>query len=332
MFDVNRRHGEKSPSPCRLRYRAVMPPHVLAVGEALIDIVHAADGSIAEHPGGSVANVAVALARLGQPARLATWLADDEHGRRLREWLIGVGVTLVAGSDAATRTPSALAQLDASGVARYEFDLAWQLARGAAVEPGTTTVHTGSIAAVIEPDVAPLLAAARQSATVSYDPNVRPALMPPRAETLAIVERLVGVADVVKVSDEDLAWLAPDVPSERVAERWLAAGPAIVVMTRGAAGAVAWCAAGRHAEPPAAVAVVDTVGAGDTFSAGLLWSLGEAGLLGADARPRLRAIDVAELARHVGVAARAAELSVQRAGADPPTLAELQEYVRAHDE
>lgn len=307
-----------------------MAPRVLAVGEALIDVVHATDGTLTEHPGGSVANVAVAVARLGGTVELATWIGRDEYGSRLTDWLVSSGVVLSPGSDQATRTPSATASVDGDGRASYEFDVAWHLAAGVEVDPDVVAVHTGSIAAVLEPAVRRLVAEARTTATITYDPNVRPAIMGSPDTVRAIVEELVGLADVVKVSDEDLAWLEPDVPAQAVAERWSRSGPAIVVLTRGAAGAHAWCAAGDHAEPPPRqpLDVVDTVGAGDAFTGALLWSLSRAGLLGADARGRLRAITPDELAGHVAVATRAAELTVQRAGADPPTRQSLEEYGR----
>lgn len=305
-----------------------MANRVLAVGEALVDIVHSADGTVTEHPGGSVANVAVALARLGQPVDLATWIGADEHGARIADWLRSSGVRLTPGSDSAARTPSALATVDDTGSATYEFDLEWHLPGGTAAAGGALAVHTGSIAAVLEPAMRELVTSMRATSTLSYDPNVRPAVMGPRDDVRAIVEAYVALADVVKVSDEDLAWLEPDTSPEAVAQRWLTCGPALVVLTRGAVGALAWCAAGEHVQPAASVDVVDTVGAGDAFTGALLWSLANANLLGAAARDRLRAITPVELGRHVLTATCAAELTVQRAGSDPPSRRAVEEYRR----
>lgn len=299
-----------------------MPGHILAVGEALVDVVHAPDGTVTEHPGGSVANVAVALARLGQPVQLATWIADDARGERIKSWLAASGVRLRPGSTTAHRTPTATATLDSDGTATYEFDLTWRLPPDTAVGGDTRALHTGSIAAIVEPAVRALVESSHAFTTISYDPNVRPAVMGARDEVRPAVEAFVELADVVKVSDEDLAWLAPGEPPQAVAQRWLTKGPAVVVLTRGAAGASAWCAAGEHHQPPTSepIEVVDAVGAGDAFTGALLWSLASSDLLH---RERLQQIDRTELAHHVATATRASELTVQRAGADPPTLPEL---------
>lgn len=301
---------------------------VLAVGEALVDIVRGTDGTVSEHPGGSIANVAVTLSRLGTPTRLATWIDGDRAGRSITRRLEEAGVALVPGSTAATRTPTAVATLAEDGSATYEFDLEWVLPSGLAGPIDAGFVHTGSLAATLEPGATATLDAvtrARATALVGYDPNVRPALIDDRVAACARAERFVTVADVVRASTDDLAWLFPDERDIDVAARWLAMGPAVVVVTRGADGAYATCRDGDyvHVPGPDAVSVVDTVGAGDTFMGTLLWGLVEAGFRGAAARPALGTIGVAELRRFVATASTAAEFSVGRAGADPPTLAEL---------
>ena len=299
---------------------------VLAVGEALVDVVEAVDGTVTEHPGGSVANVAVALARLGDSVELATWLGDDARGLRVAEWLTAAGVTLTPGSTGAAHTSTAVAHLDQAGAATYRFDLDWHIPERIGRVAPTGLVHTGSLAAALEPGataVAALVARARATATISFDPNVRPDLMGDAASARARIERWVAAADVVKASRDDLAWLYPERELPEVAAAWLASGPAVVVITCGADGAYAECRAGSHRARPVEVPVVDTVGAGDAFMGALLWSLGRAGLLGAPALPVLRAIGVDDLAEHVALASLAAGVSVGRAGADPPTLAEL---------
>ncbi|WP_426311269.1 carbohydrate kinase family protein [Cellulosimicrobium sp. E-16] len=300
--------------------------HVLVVGEALIDVVHRADGSVDEHPGGSLANVALTLGRLGRDARLATWLGPDERGDAIRAWLDDSAVTLAPGSTDADRTSVATAHLDAHGAATYEFDLEWRVPAGTAPAAGTLAVHTGSIAAVLEPgasDVRALVAAARDTATITYDPNARPALMGDPADALARIEALVDLADVVKVSDEDVAWLVPGADPVAVAHRWLALGPALVVVTFGGEGAVAVTAAGEQRVAAPRVSVVDTVGAGDSFMGALVDGLWDAGLLGADRREALRAIDAATLAALLERCAAVAAVTVSRAGANPPRRAEL---------
>ncbi len=303
---------------------------VLVIGEALVDVVHARDGAVTEHVGGSPANVALGLGRLGRGVDLLTWLGPDARGRRIAEHLAASGAALVPGSDGAERTSVATAHLADDGGATYEFDLTWRIPETWASPPGPPiAVHTGSIAAVLEPgagDVARILAAHRTSATLTYDPNLRPSLMPPPERTRQVVERVVAMADVVKVSDEDLAWLAPDDPLG-LAQEWATAGPALVVVTRGGAGAAAWTGAGVHvdvAAPP--VTVADTVGAGDSFMAGLIDGLWGAGLLGPDARSALRAVDTVTLRSVLERCAVIAAITVGRPGADPPTAAEVAAY------
>ena len=298
----------------------------LVIGEALVDVVRRADGSTTEHPGGSPANVALGLGRLGRGVDLLTWIGKDDRGRAVADLLGASAVAIVPGSDSAARTSVAVATLSPEGAAVYDFDLSWEVPERWASPPAPPlVVHTGSIAAVLEPgggDVARVLAAHRESATLTYDPNVRPSLMPPPEATRPIVERLVAMADVVKVSDEDLAWLV-DEPPLVTARRWAGEGPALVVMTMGARGAVA-VSSGREIEvaaPP--VVVADTVGAGDSFMAGLIDGLWTAGLLGADRRAALRRTPEATVREIVARCARIAAITVSRPGADPPTRAEL---------
>ena len=293
---------------------------VLVVGEALVDIVRRADGSVVEHPGGSPANVAITLGRLGRAPRLLTSFGDDERGAGIRAWLEESDVDVqVAPAD---RTSTAVATLDATGAATYEFDLAWDLG-DAVVEPAEV-LHIGSISAVLDPggrQVAELVARVRPTTTITYDPNARPALMGDPAVAAARVAELVALADVVKVSDEDIAWFHPDVEEDDAVQAWLDLGPAFVVVTRGGEGAMvfrqgsfAWVKAPK-------VDVVDTVGAGDTFMGALIDGLISAGVAGD--REALRSIDGDVLNRILGRAARAAAITVSRSGANPPRAGEL---------
>lgn len=299
---------------------------VLVVGEALVDEVHRADGTVDELPGGSLANVALTLGRLGRDVRLATWTGRDAHGDVVRSWLDRSGVRLAAGSDGADRTSVAVAHLDAQGAATYAFDLDWQVPDGVRAEPGTIAVHTGSIAAVLAPGAAAVrrvVEEARATATVTYDPNARPALMGDAATVRPQVEALVALADVVKVSDEDLAWLAPGADPLDVAESWRRLGPAVVVVTFGGDGAVACTAAGEVRVSAPATTVVDTVGAGDSFMGALIDGLAAADLLGADRRAALRDVDPAVLRGVLERCAAVAAVTVSRAGANPPWREEL---------
>jgi fructokinase len=298
------------------------------VGEALVDVVETPDGERAEHPGGSPANVALTAARLGHPVELLTWLGADEQGRMVAGHLADSGVVVHPSSFGATRTPTALARIDRDGVAAYEFDLDWQLAQ-VVVDGDVAVVHTGSIAAVAptEPPGAllDLLARARTSATISYDPNLRPSIMGSAASVRADVEQIVALADVVKVSDEDLAWLRPGLDPADVVAGWVAEhGLALGVVTRGGAGSLALLGDGRRVEVAAPrVAVVDTVGAGDSFMGALLHALDVRALTGVGGRDRLRALSTDDVADVLAFAARVAAVTVSRAGANPPTLAEL---------
>lgn len=319
-------------------------PEVLVVGEALVDIVHRADGTHNESPGGSPANVALALGRLGRSPRLLTSLGDDERGAAVRKWLAASDVEVLSSPGARTATATAL--LDATGAASYEFDLAWSFDAADAGRPDA--LHSGSIAAFLMPGaeaLSLLVDELRGRALISYDPNIRPALIgDTAAEAEAVRARvlsLVARADVVKASDEDIAWLHPGEDPVAVARRWAASGPVLVVVTRGADGVVAVRGAGCRADSaaPAAPAelrvasapvdVVDTVGAGDTFMGALLDGLLSAGACGAAARTALDALADADLTALLERSAQAAAIAVSRAGANPPTLAELDAALRS---
>ncbi|MFJ6513738.1 carbohydrate kinase [Streptomyces sp. NPDC091406] len=298
----------------------------LVIGECVADIVRQPDRADRVHPGGSPANVAYGLARLGHDTTLLTQLGADAHGRLIRDHLAAAGVEIRT-DDATGPTPSAAVTLDDRGRATYAFEVGWTLGPVALDRP-PGHVHTGSIAAVVEPGAATVLAAVeslRAAATVSYDPNVRPELMGDRAPAVARVERCAALSDVVKASDEDLRWLYPDEEPEQVATRWLAAGPALVLVTRGGAGAFALFPGGRADTEAPPVTVADTVGAGDAFMSGTLHALAAHGLLGPGARDRLRAVDrdiVVDVLRH---AVASAAVTVARSGANPPTANELRE-------
>ncbi|MFF3065808.1 carbohydrate kinase [Oerskovia sp. NPDC057915] len=301
-------------------------PHVLVVGEALVDEVRRADGTTDEHPGGSPANVALTLGRLGREVRLAAHLGRDERGEQIRTWLADSGVALTPGSDGAAATSVARAVLDGAGAATYDFAITWDLAPGTGATDSTLAVHTGSIAAVLEPGataVHDLVLAARDRATITYDPNARPSLMGTATAALARIEPLVAAADVVKVSEEDVEWLSPGADPVEIARTWAARGPAIVVVTFGGEGAVAVCAAGEVRVAAPRVEVVDTVGAGDTFMGALIDGLWERNLLGAARRDALRAIDLDMLTAVLERCVAAAAITVSRAGANPPRCEEL---------
>ncbi|WP_216396040.1 carbohydrate kinase family protein [Arcanobacterium phocae] len=308
---------------------------ILIVGEAVIDIIKRTDGTIEEHPGGSPANVAIGVSRLGIPAHLLTMVGDDAHGKIVEQWLADDDV--VTTTVETERTATALATLDETGASTYTFDMTWDLDRFEPDLQDVNHVHTGSIAAFIEPgaqDVARIVAQARDHATISYDPNIRPALIDDMAKVREHVLSLVAQADVVKCSDEDLGYLFErDALSQddaiELARTWIAQGrtsghgPLLVAVTAGKDGVIAVNAAGEyvHVAADPQVKVVDTVGAGDSFMGALVYQLANRGLTGH--RDKIAELD-RETMREIAVfAARVADITVSRAGANPPRLEEL---------
>ncbi|MDT5203367.1 MAG: fructokinase [Mycobacterium sp.] len=292
----------------------------LVIGEALIDIVADGHRVVSEHVGGSPLNVAVGLARLGRDVDFLTHIGDDPYGRRIAEYVAASGAQLVSGSQSADRTTTARLTVNEKGSADYEFDVDWQLSGTPPVTP-PLLVHTGSIAAIHDPGclaVAALVDAYRVSATVTFDPNVRPSLIADRELARTRIEHLVERSDIVKVSEEDLRWLEPDRKPEDVAQTWQSLGPAIVAVTMADQGAEAICAAGTVRVPALSARVVDTVGAGDSFMVGVLDALWSQGLLGADRRAGLVAIDLEALTAVLEAGSAVAAVTVSRAGADLP--------------
>jgi fructokinase len=300
---------------------------VLVVGESLVDIVRR-DGDDAVHPGGSPLNVAVGLRRLGVPTTLHSSFGADPHGVAIARHLEASGVTITPGTIRDRPTSVALATIGADGAASYTFSIEWDPASLDVALDGVAALHVGSIGAVLEPGatlVERLLAEQRPSATISYDPNIRPQLMGSADVARPRVERIVALADVVKASDEDLAWLYPDADTATVMTDWLARGAALVVVTRGSDGADALAASGPVRVPAPATEIVDTIGAGDSFMSGLLAALSDRGLLGAGRREALRALPASDIRDVVAFAARCAAITVSRPGADPPTRDDLAE-------
>ncbi|MGE9809335.1 carbohydrate kinase family protein [Janibacter sp. G1551] len=305
-------------------------PRVLVIGEALMDVIRHADDETTEHVGGSPANVAVGLARLDHDVELATCLGQDDRGQRIQAHLQRHGVQLSEGTAASgAPTSVALAELDSSGAATYTFDIAWEPGRIRLPEV-VSHVHTGSIAAALDPGAADVLDAigrAAAMATISFDPNVRPSIVGDRPGLREQIEAVIALSDVVKASEDDLpALYGDDVDLEAVVERWLALGPSLVVITRGPDGVI-WRTASSPepaALPSVAGEVVDTVGAGDSFMAGLLSGLLALDLLGDPAaRARLREATLASVRPAIERGSACSGLTVGRAGAYAPSLDEL---------
>jgi len=305
-----------------------MTGRLLVVGEALVDIVTDPTGASAEHVGGSPANVAMGLARLDHPVSFATWLGRDDRGRRITAHLADHGVEVLADSFGDAPTSTAVARLDGFGAATYEFDLHWDLP-SLAVPEGTGHVHTGSLGAVLAPGASAVrsaIVAARERCTTSYDPNVRPGIMGDLAALRAQVEDHVRRSDVVKASDDDVHALYAGLSPQQVMDRWVGLGAALAVVTLGGDGVVFRVASAPEVRraPTRAELVVDTVGAGDSFMAGLLSGLVSGGLLGdLAARQRLRGATLGDVQPAVDRGLATSGVTVARAGAYAPRLDEL---------
>lgn len=310
----------------------------LVCGEVLFDIFVAGqrgDGlSLDARPGGSPYNVAIGLARLGQPVEFLTALGDDVLGRRLLPFMKreGVGLTHAIRSDRPTAL--SLVDLDAAGVPAYAFypeTPAYSTLRVddlPRLTDGMRAIHIGSLATVLEPVGSALARLAERECgnrLVSYDPNVRLSVLPDASIWRRRLQSLAGLAHLLKISAEDLELLYPGRSHDEAARAWLAQGVRLVVITRGSQGAAAWTPRHHIALLGRSVAVVDTVGAGDSYQAALLAGLAERGCLAAD---RLEALGETALAGLLAFAAEAAALTCTRRGADLPRRAELPQFAR----
>lgn len=294
---------------------------VLVVGEALVDIVVTPGGTV-EHPGGSPANVAYGLGRLGVDTALLTSIGDDHHAAAIEKHLRNAGVCLLPQSRGRGNTATATAVLAPDGSAQYDFDIRWDLPR---TTPGTLpkVLHTGSIATFLAPGAAAvkeLLEQAHERCVITYDPNVRPALLGSQFEARAIFEDLVPFIEVVKLSDEDALWLYPRLSLEDISKRILELGAGLVAVTMGAEGSLLTTGDARVVVPSVKSAVADTIGAGDSYMSALIYGLLKRGADG------LTPSALASLGR---TASAAAAITVSRPGAQPPTSAELQEELQA---
>ncbi|MBG0739845.1 carbohydrate kinase [Paeniglutamicibacter antarcticus] len=325
------------------------------IGEALIDeVVHGTQPPV-PHVGGSPMNVAVGLARLGHPVQFLGRFGQDSYGTLISAHLHENSVLVPLPPDHEA-TSIARCTVDDDGAASYAFELAWDLPGLAGkldfLFEATTLLHAGSIATMLQPGSAQVLRTvlqARPRATISYDPNCRPSIIADAAYARAQAEDFVRLADVVKASDEDLAWLYPDLDPLTAARNWLSIGqgvvpdhgaaadgggrgPAVVVVTRGAQGPWAVCAAGEAQVAVPMTAVVDTVGAGDSFMAALLSALVDRELDGAQRRDSLHSLSAEDLRQLLRYAAAAAAITVSRAGANPPSREELHTRIAAGNE
>ena len=295
---------------------------IVVVGEALVDVVVSSEGATTRAPGGSPMNVAVGLARLGLDTGLLTRLGPDEDGDLVREHLEDSGVRLL-GEHRAERTAVAAARLAASGDAAYEFAITWDLP-ATELTQDAEALHFGSLGAVVEPGADAVVELARvaraRGLPVSYDPNVRPAITPDPHHAWSTVRDQAALADLVRLSDEDAAFLQPDRTVREVAASLLDRGPSVVVVTSGDRGTVAITREHEVDVPVSARGpVADTVGAGDSFMAALV----AVTLPQRRTDPSRWRPSSTDLERQVRAAHTAAAVTVSRPGADPPWQREL---------
>ena len=305
---------------------------ILCCGEALIDMLPrrstADEPAFAPYAGGAVFNTAIALGRLGAPVEFFSGLSTDLFGQQL--------VRVLAESKAGTRyahfspRPTTLAFVDLKdGHATYVFYDEGTAGRMLSPEnlpdlaDDVDAVLFGAISLIPEPcgsTYEALMAREHGKRVTMLDPNIRPGFIPDRAKHADRIRRMMAMADIVKLSDEDLAWFGEEGSPEEIARRWLERGPKLIVITQGARGAAAYSRAHTVSVQSRKVAVVDTVGAGDTFNAGVLASLHDQNLL---SKANIAALPEGAIRQALTLGAKAAAVTVSRAGANPPWRHEI---------
>jgi fructokinase len=309
---------------------------ILVSGEALIDLIpdpdvdNRYDGVL----GGSPYNVAIGLGRLGADVAFLSRLSKDANGEALAAALAADRVDLSLAAYDPRPTPLAFVMRGTAQTgSRYSFYLGDTAYDGAwpfpAVWPAKAShLHLGSFSA-LDPRHADkaldALARAQGVLTTSFDPNVRPHVTPDRDAVLAVAEKHVRLASFVKASEEDLEWLYPGRPAEESLKVWAGLGPQFCIATLGEKGALAYVGSERLTVAPRKVAVVDTVGAGDSFTSALLFAMGRDGALGGGAP----AATADRLAAWTDFAARASAITCGRKGSNPPTLADVEAATKA---
>ena len=290
----------------------------------LIDLIPGSDGVRVPHVGGGPANTAKALARLGHDVQFIDGISTDEYGVAARKELLDDEVKLDLALTSDKPTCLAIISLDANGGASYEFkidgtatfdfDLKW-LPDPSRYKP--QVLHIGTLVTVIQPGADVLYDWAMQVAEfapIVFDPNIRPSVMGDHDLYEAAVEKWAALSSVIKVSDDDMAWLYPGQKYEEVAQRWLNDGAALVVVTRGSNGIIGFTQEGAVEVDGAKITVADTVGAGDTVGAIIVEAMIEKGILALTG-------DVLKATLHR--AAVAAGITCSRKGAQPPYKHEL---------
>ena len=293
-------------------------------GEVLIDLIPGADGVRLGHVGGGPANTAKALARLGHDVQFIDGISTDKDGLAARKELLDDEVKLDLSLTSDKPTCLAIVSLDANGGASYEFKIAgtatFDFSLDWLPDPSRykpTVLHIGTLVTVIQPSADVLYDWAlrvAEFAPIVFDPNIRPAVLSDRDQYEAAVEKWAAISSVIKVSDDDMAWLYPGQNYADVAARWINDGAALVVVTRGSQGIIGFTSVGSVEVDGAKITVADTVGAGDTVGAIIVEAMVEKGILALTG-------DVLKATLHR--AAVAAGITCSRKGAQPPYKHEL---------
>ncbi|CAK7258967.1 carbohydrate kinase [Shinella yambaruensis] len=305
---------------------------ILCCGEALIDMLPRTttlgEDAYAPYAGGAIFNTAIALGRLGVPTGFFTGLSDDMMGDILRRTLGESGVDYSYCATLSRPTTVAFVKL-VDGHASYAFydeGTAGRMITEAELPllgDDCEALHFGAISLIPEPcgsTYEALLRREHEKRVISLDPNIRPGFIKDKDAHLGRIRRMAAMADIVKFSDEDLAWFGLEGDEEALARHWLHHGAKLVVVTRGAQGAVGYSANHKVIVPSERVSVVDTVGAGDTFDAGVLASLKMQNLL---TKYQVARLDEDQIAKVLALGAKAAAVTVSRAGANPPWAKEI---------
>jgi fructokinase len=305
---------------------------IICCGEALIDMLprESKDGepAFAPYVGGAVFNTAIALGRLGIPVEFFTGISTDLFGKQLSDALVASKVGLKRIKFSARPTTLAFVHLidghatymfydeNTAGRMLYEADLP-------ALAPEVEALHFSCISLIPEPcgsTYESLMRREHDKRVTMLDPNIRRDFIPDKAAHLARMHRMIGMADIVKLSDEDLDWFGETGTPDEIASRWLDLGPRLMIITKGSKGAVGYTKRFKVSVAPEPVKVVDTVGAGDTVNAAILASLHDQGAL---TKARIAGLSEPEVRAALTLSAKAAAITVSRAGANPPWRREI---------
>ncbi len=306
----------------------------LVIGEALVDEVTDLSGGQKRIFGGSPANTALAFSRLGIKSFFKGRISFDETGQAIKKYLINSGVDRTPSIEVADRALIIQAKLQADGSANYFADLAgcsdfgWQdVELQTSLPAGVELIHLGSLATAIEPGATAIenwiiRVKKEKQAAISFDPNIRPNLVTDPVALKQRVERIVSLSDLVKLSHEDVAWLAEDKSIEEVARHWLSLGAGAVIVTKAQNGATLFLdQKTEFAFSAKKINLVDTIGAGDTFTAAILTQLLEGNLI---SRSGLSSEIPDEVwVRLLENSLATAAITCSRSGANPPTRAEV---------